>query len=154
MERLESVYQEVERCLAPFSEAVTLLETIPSLNAIAAAIIVAEIGAEMSRFPTAKHLASWAGVCPGNRQSGGKRLSGTATKGDVWLRAVVGEISVSIARAPGTYLHAQYHRIARRRGKHKAVWAVAQSVIVIIYHILSTKPSYHRPRRPHSQFCP
>jgi transposase len=67
------VYQEVERCLAPFAEAVTLLQTIPCINAIAAAIIVAEIGSDMSRFPTAKHLASWAGVCPGNRQSGGKR---------------------------------------------------------------------------------
>ena len=70
---IAKVYQEVERCLAPFSEAVTLLETIPSLNAIAAAIIVAEIGADMSRFPSAKHLASWAGGCPGNRQSGDKR---------------------------------------------------------------------------------
>ena len=70
---LGKVYQEVERCLAPFAEAVTLLQTIPCINAIAAAIIVAEIGSAMSRFPTAKHLASWAGVCPGNRQSGGKR---------------------------------------------------------------------------------
>lgn len=136
------VYQEVEQCLAPFAEAVSLLQTIPCLNAIAAAIIVAEIGIDMSRFPSAKHLASWAGVCPGNRQSGGKRLSGTATKGDVWLRAVLGEIAVSIARSPGTYLHAQYHRIARRRGKQKAVWAVAHSVIVSIYHLLQSKQSY------------
>jgi transposase len=136
------VYQEVEQCLAPFAEAVSLLQTIPCINAIAAAIIVAEIGIDMSRFPSAKHLASWAGVCPGNRQSGGKRLSGTATKGDVWLRAVLGEIAVSIARSPGTYLHAQYHRIARRRGKQKAVWAVAHSVIVIIYHLLQSKQSY------------
>jgi transposase len=139
---IAKVYGEVERCLAPFAEAITLLQTIPSINAIAAAIIVAEIGTDMTRFPSAKHLASWAGVCPGNRQSGGKRLSGTATKGDVWLRAVLGEVAVSIARSRGTYLHAQYHRIARRRGKHKAVWAVAHSIIVIIYHILSTKQSY------------
>lgn len=136
------VYQEVEQCLAPFAEAVSLLQTIPCINAIAAAIIVAEIGIDMSRFPSAKHLASWAGVCPGNRQSGGKRLSGTATKGDVWLRAVLGEIAVSIARSPGTYLHAQYHRIARRGGKQKAVWAVAHSVIVSIYHLLQSKQSY------------
>jgi transposase len=135
------VYQEVEQCLAPFAEAVSLLQTIPCLNAIAAAIIVAEIGIDRSRFPSAKHLASWAGVCPGNRQSGGKRLSGTATKGDVWLRAVLGEIAVSIARSPGTYLHAQYHRIARRGGKQKAVWAVAHSVIVSIYHLLQSKQS-------------
>jgi transposase len=73
LQAIAKVYQEVERCLTPFSEAVTLLQTIPCINAIAAAIIVAEIGADMSRFPSAKHLASWAGVCPGNRQSGGKR---------------------------------------------------------------------------------
>jgi transposase len=139
---ITKVYEEVERCLIPFAEAVTLLQTIPCINALAAAVIVAEMGTTMTRFPSAKHLASWAGVCPGNRQSGGKRLSGTATKGDVWLRAVLGEIAVSIARSRGTYLHAQDHRIARRRGKHKAVWAVAQSVIVISYHILRTKQPY------------
>jgi transposase len=139
---IATVYRKVEECLAPFAEAVALLQTIPCVNAIAAAVIVAEIGTDMSRFPSAKHLASWAGVCPGNRQSGGKRLSGTATKGDVWLRAVLGEIAVSIARSRGTYLHAQYHRIARRRGKPKAVWAVAHSIIVIIYHILSAKQAY------------
>lgn len=156
---IAKVYQEVECCLAPFSEAVTLLKSIPCINAIAAAIIVAEIGTDMSRFPSAKHLASWAGVCPGNRQSGGKRLNGTATKGDVWLRAVLGEIAVSMARSRGTYLHAQYHRIARRRGKHKAVWAVAHSIIVIIYHILATKQSsqdlgedyFHRLEAPRLQ---
>ena len=133
---------EVERCLAPFSEAVTLLQTIPCLNAIAAAIIVAEIGTDMARFPSAKHLASWVGVCPANRQSGGKRLSGTATKGDVWLRAVLGEIAVSIARSRGSYLHAQYHRLARSPGKQKAVWAVAHSIIILVYHLLRTKQAY------------
>ncbi len=131
----------MEHCLAPFSEAVTLLQTIPCLNAIAAAIIVAEIGTAMTRFPSAKHLASWVGVCPATRQSGGKRLSGTATKGDVWLRAVLGEIAVSIARSRGSYLHAQYHRIARSPGKQKAVWAVAHSII-IVSHLLRTKQPY------------
>jgi transposase len=140
---IAKVYQEGERCLTPFAEAITLLETIPCINAISAAVIVAEIGTDMTRFPSAKHLASWVGVCPGNRQSGGKRLRGTATKGDVWLRAILGEIAVSIARSRGTSLHAQYHRIARRRGKQKAVWAVAHSIIVSIYHILRTKQPYH-----------
>ena len=138
---------EIERHLAPFDEAVALLQTIPGVGAVAAAAIVAEIGDDMGRFPSAKHLASWAGVCPGNKQSGGKRLSGKTTKGNVWLRATLGEVAWSIARAKGTYLHAQYHRLARRRGKHKAAMAVAHSVLVIIYHLL-------RDRRPYADLGP
>ncbi len=139
---IAKVYEEVEHCLAPFSEAVTSLQTILCINAITAAIIVAEMGTDMTRFPSAKHLASWVGVCPANRQSGGKRLSGTAIKGDVWPRAVLGEIAVSIARSGGSYLHAQSHRIARSPGKQKAVWAVAHSIIIIVYHLLRTKQPY------------
>jgi transposase len=138
---------EIERRLAPFDEAVDLLQTIPGVGAVAAAAIVAEIGDDMGRFPSAKHLASWAGVCPGNKQSGGKRLSGKPTKGNVWLRAMLGEVAWSIARAKGTYLHAQYHRLARRRGKHKAAMAVAHSVLVTIYHML-------RDRRPYADLGP
>ena len=93
---------EIERRLAPFDEAVDLLQTILGVGAVAAAAIVAEIGDDMGRFPSAKHLASWAGVCPGNKQSGGKRLSGKTTKGNAWLRAMLGEVAWSIARAKGT----------------------------------------------------
>jgi hypothetical protein len=96
----------------------------------------------MSRFPADKHLTSWAGVCPGNKQSGDKRLSGKTTKGSPWLRAVLGEVAQAIARSPGTYLHAQYQRIARRRGKHKALMAAAHSVLVIAYHMLKDKRPY------------
>jgi transposase len=99
---------EIERALAPFDEAVELLQTIPGVGPVAAAAIVAEIGVDMGRFPSAKHLASWAGVCPGNKQSGGKRLGGKTTKGNVWLRAMLGEVAWSIARSKGSYLHAQY----------------------------------------------
>jgi transposase len=96
----------------------------------------------MSRFPSAQHLASWAGVCPGHKQSGGKRLSGKTTKGNRWLRALLGEVAWSAAHSEGTYLHAQYHRIARRRGKNRAVLAVGHSVLVIAYHILRDKRPY------------
>ena len=96
----------------------------------------------MRRFPTSRHLASWAGLCPGNKQSAGKRLGGKPTKGDTWLRAVLGEVAWSLARSRGSYLAAQYHRLARRRGKHRAAMAVAHSVLVIAYHLLKTGRPY------------
>jgi transposase len=139
---IAELQQEVERHLAPFAEAVELLQTIPGLGETAAAAIVAEIGVDMGRFASAKHLASWAGVCPGNKQSGGKRLSGKATKGSPWLRGVLGEVAWAAARAKGTYLHAQFHRLARRRGKQKAALAVAHSILVIIYHLLRDRQPY------------
>lgn len=133
---------EIERALAPYDEAVALLQTIPGVGPVAAAAIVAEIGVDMGRFPSGRHLASWAGVCPGNKQSGGKRLGGKTTNGNVWLRAMLGEVAWSIARSKGTYLHAQYHRLARRRGKYRAILAVAHSVVVIIYHMLRDRRPY------------
>jgi transposase len=136
------LHDEIERNLAPFEHAVALLQTIPSVARVTAATIIAEIGTDTSRFPSAKHLASWAGLCPGNKQSGGKRLSGRTTKGNRWLRAVLGEVAWNIARSRGTYLHAQYQRIARRRGKQKAALAVAHSVVVIAYHLLAEGRPY------------
>jgi transposase len=135
--------EEIERALTPFEDAATLLATIPGIGAVAAAAIVAEIGVDMGRFPSAKHLASWAGVCPETRESGGKRQSSRTGKGNVWLRGMLGEVAWSAARSKGTYLHAQYHRLARRRGKHKAVMAVAHTLLVMIYHVLKTGRPYH-----------
>jgi len=144
---IADMHAEIERALAPYDEAVALLQTIPGVGPVAAAAIVAEIGVDMGRFPSGRHLASWAGVCPGNKQSGGKRLGGKTTNGNVWLRAMLGEVAWSIARCKGTYLHAQYHRLARRRGKYRAILAVAHSVVVIIYHML-------RDRRPYTDLGP
>jgi transposase len=137
----------LERYLAPFREAVELLDTIPGVGPDAAAAIVAEVGDDMRRFASAKHLASWAGVCPGTHQSGGRRVPVKATKGNRWLRGVLGEVAWAASRAKGHYLHAQFHRLARRRGKYKALLAVAHSVLVIVYHVL-------RGRRPYTDLGP
>jgi transposase len=136
------LHEEIARHVPPFEEALTLLQTLPGIKEVAAAAILAEIGPDMSRFPSAKHLASWAGVSPGNKQSGGKRLSGKTTKGNVWLRAILGEVAWAAARKQGTYFNAQYHRLARRRGKDKAIMAVAHSVLVCIYYVLRDKRPY------------
>lgn len=135
-ESLAALQAEMESYFAPFEEAITLLQTIPGVSAIAAGALVAEIGDDMTRFPSAKHLASWAGVCPGNKQSGGKRLSGKTTKGNLWLRGGLGEVAWAAARTKATYFHAQYQRIARRRGKQKAIVAVAHSILTVIYCML------------------
>jgi transposase len=134
--------QEIDAHLKPYQEAMQLLQTIPGIKATAAAVIISEIGTDMHRFPSAKHLASWAGLCPGNKQSGGKRYPEGITKGNPWLRAVLGEVVWSISHTHNNYLGAQYRRLAKRRGAHKAVVAVAHSVLVIIYHVLSEQQPY------------
>jgi transposase len=141
-ESILQVQAEIDQQLVPYREAVELLDTIPGVGPTTAATIVAEIGTDMSRFPTAKHLASWAGLCPGANQSGGKRRAAPIRKGNRWLRAVLGEVAWVISRSKDTYLAAQYHRVARRRGKNKAAVAVAHSVLVIAYHLLQTQQPY------------
>jgi transposase len=142
-ESIQQVHQEIERCLLPFAREMELLQTIPGVAEVAAGAILAEIGVNMSRFPSAKHLAAWAGVCPGNRQSGGKRLGSKTREGNTWLRGILGEVAWAISHKNDTYLSAQYHRLARRRGKLKAVGAVAHSVLVIAYHVLAEQRPYH-----------
>jgi transposase len=144
---IAQVQRAIEPCLAAFGEAVQLLQTIPGVGEVVAAAIVAEVGTDMSRFPSAKHLASWAGICPGNKQSAGKRLSGKTTKGNTWLRAMLGEAAWIVARSRGTYLAAQFSRIARRRGRLKAVVAVAHSILVSVYYML-------RDGRPYQELGP
>jgi transposase len=139
---LQQVQQEIERRLVNEADAITRLQTIPAVGPTAAAVIVAEIGTDMSRFVSAKHLASWVGLCPGNRQSGGKRYSGKPTKGNKWLRAVLAEVACAIIHTKDNYLAAQYHRLARRIGKNKALVAVAHSVLTISYHLLRDGTTY------------
>jgi transposase len=140
---IAEVQAEIERHLVPYKEAEQRLQTIPGVGATAAAAIIAEIGVDMSRFASARHLAAWAGVCPGNRESGGKRLKEKARQGNVALRAILCEVTCSLERSKNNYLSAQFQRLARRLGKPKARIAVAHSILTIIYHLLKDGTAYH-----------
>lgn len=126
----------------PFESARNRLDTITGVGKRAAECILAEIGVDMSRFPTAGHLASWAGMAPGNNITGGKRGSGKTTKGDVWLRDILTQCAWAAARTRDTYLAAQFWRLARRIGKKKAAIAVGHSILVICWHLLSNDCDY------------
>src|SRR5918999_112512 len=112
-------------------EAVELLDTIPGVARRTAEMIVAEIGTDMTRFPSADHLASWAGVAPGNHESAGKRASGKTRQGNRFLRTVLVQAAHAAARTKGTSLRAQYRRLATRHGKKRAILAVAHSMLVM-----------------------
>jgi transposase len=140
--QLSQLLQEIEMQLAPLQEEQALLESIPGIQATTAAVIIAEIGVDMCAFPSDKHLASWAGLCPGNRQSGGKRLSGATTSGNPYLRSVLTQVAWAVSHTKDNYLSTQYHRLARRLGRKKAIVALAHSILVIIYHVLRTKKPY------------
>lgn len=107
-----------------------------------AEIVVSEIGVDMSRFPSANHLASWGALCPGNNESAGKRKSGKTRKGNQWLRRVLVEVAWAAFRTKETYLSSQYHRLVACRGKKKAIVAVAHSILVAIYHALENQAPY------------
>jgi transposase len=134
--------REVEERLAPFSAAVDLLASIPGVGALAARVIVAEIGLDMGRFPTAGHLVSWAGLCPRNDESAGKRLSARLRKGAPWLKTILVQCAWAASRKKASYLQAQYHRLRARRGARKAVCAVAASILTAAYHMLKDGTAY------------
>ena len=141
-EAIERIGGEIGQRLQDEQAAIDLLDTIPGVSRKAAEIIAAEIGTTLERFPDAKHLASWAGICPGNAESGGKRISGKTRKGKVWLRQVLIEIAHVASKTKNTYLAAQYRRIAARRGKKRALVALAHTILVIIYQILTKREPY------------
>lgn len=142
-EALARVNVEVEERLRPFEEEVQRLDTIPGVNRAIAQTLLAEVGMDLTRFPRAGHLASWAGMCPGNDESAGKRRSGKTRKGSPWLRTTLVEAAHGAARSKNTYLAAQFHRLVARRGKKKALVAVGHSILIIAYHVLSQKTPYH-----------
>jgi len=123
-------------------EAVELLQTIPGVGERVAEAIISEIGVDMTRFPSDAHLSSWAGMCPGNNESAGKRKSGKTTKGSPYLRAALTQAAWAASHTKLTYLSAQYRRLASRRGKRKALVAVGHTILVISYHILKHKSGY------------
>ena len=141
-DEIEAFSQKIGETIAPFDEAVALLDTIPGVNRRTAEVLIAEIGPDMSRFPSAGHLASWAGLCPGNNESAGKHKSGKTRKGDRWLRIALTESALAAIRETDSSLSAQYRRIMRHRGHKKAIVAVAHSILCISYHMLSRQKPY------------
>jgi transposase len=139
---IERYTARIEEAMAPFAAAEQRLMTIPGVGRKAAEVIVAEIGTDMGRFPSAGHLSSWAGMCPGNDQSAGQRRSGKTTKGSPWLRATLVQVAWAAVHAKATIFGVLYRRWARRLGKKKALVAVGHKVLVIAYHLLRDQADY------------
>ena len=141
-EAIATLSTEIEDRLAPFSDQLHRLDSIPGINRRTAEVIIAEIGVDMSAFPTAGHLASWAALCPGNNESGGKHKSGKTRKGNRWLRTALVEAAAGASRAKDSALQARFRRILRHRGPKKAVIAVAHALLRIAYHVLAEGTTY------------
>jgi len=140
---LERVSAEIAERLRPFEPALERLQTVPGVGRRTAQVLLAEVGADLRRFPSAGHLASWAGLCPGNDESAGKRRSGRTRKGSPWLRTALVEAAQAAARTKDTYLAAQYRRLAARRGAKRAAMAVAHTLLVMVYALLTKQQTYH-----------
>lgn len=134
--------ERIDAQIAPFRRRIELLVTIPGVSTRAAEVILAEIGDDITRFPTAADLASWAGVCPGNNESGGRRGPGKTRHGDPWLKAALGQASISASRTKDTYLAARYRRLIARRGKKRALVALEHSILVSVWHMFTRDTAY------------
>jgi transposase len=141
-EQIAAVSAEVAQRLRPFEEQLQRLEQQPGVGRRTAEVLVAEWGTDMSRFPTHRHCASWAGICPGQKESGGKRKRCPTRKGSPWLRTALVEAARAAARTKETYLGAQYQRLARRRGANRAAVAVGHSLLVSSYYLLKEDQDY------------
>jgi transposase len=133
---------QIEEKVSPFQEAVTTWMAIPGIDRVAACCLVAEIGADMEQFPSARNLCSWAGVCPGNNESAGKQRSGKTRRGGLWLRRVLCEAAWAASHCKKSYFHSQYQRLAGKRGKKRALIAVAHSLLTVVYVLLKQHRSY------------
>jgi transposase len=150
LEELEEHIQEVETLIAkqmePHQESLKVLMSIPGISLTAACIILAEIGVDMSHWPTEKHLSAWAGVAPGNRESGGKRLGSGLRKGNVHLTTILVEAASATVKSKTCHLAGIFHRLRARMGYKKALVAIARKLLVIIYRLLSAQRSYQEPQ--------
>jgi transposase len=140
---LADIDAEVDRGLDPFRHAVSLLRSIPGVSELTAQVIVSEIGTDMDRFPTAGHLISWAGLCPRNDESAGKRRSNRLRKGAPWLKTTLVQCAWAASRKKASYLQAQFQRLRQRRGPKKAICAVAASILTAAYHMLRDGTFYN-----------
>jgi transposase len=136
---------EIESRVAVWDEIIGRLVEIPGIERVSAWTILAEIGTDMSVFPDARHLASWAAVCPGNHESGGKRMSGKTRKGNVYLRRILCQAAWAATHKKGSYLGALYRRVRARRGHQKAIMALAHHMLTVIYHMLRDNQPYKEP---------
>ena len=145
-EAIQTVSGHIDEVIVPFTDELTRLDTIRGINQRTAEVIIAEIGVDMTVFPTAKHLASWAGLCPGNNESAGKHRSAKTRPANRWLRAALIEaaLAASTRAAPGAFA-ARYRRIMPHRGHKKAIVAVAHAMLVTIYHQLTRQTTYYDP---------
>jgi transposase len=139
---IKAMSDQIGERMRPFEAAILHIDQIPGLGRRSAEAILAEIGVDMSRFPSDKHIASWAKLCPGNNESAGKRRSGWTGKGNPWLRTTMVEAAWAASRSPDTYFGTLYRRIAARRGKKRAIVAVAHALLVAIYHMLKDGTVY------------
>src|SRR5262249_11584361 len=133
-EAIATVSTEIERVMAPFAEPLRRLDTIPGINQRTAEVILAEVGADMSAFPSARHLPSGAALCPGQHESAGKHRSGKTRKGNRWLRTALVEAAAGASRAKNSALQARFRRVLRHRGPKKAIVAVAHALLRMVYH--------------------
>lgn len=140
--QVERFDKQIARQMRPFEWAAGLPITMPGVDRTAACGLIAEIGTDMSRFPTSRHLASWAGLCPGNNESAGKRRSGKSHRGNRWIRGLMTEIAWAASRTKESYSSAQYRRLTGHRGKKRALVAVANSLLQAAWHILSQRQGY------------
>ena len=139
---IATIDQQVEAGIAPFRVAVELVTSIPGVSDLGAQVIVSEIGTDMSRFPSDGHLISWAGICPRNDETAGKRRSNRLRKGAPWLKTTLVQCAWAAVRKKDSYLNAQFFRIKARRGPKKAIMAVAASILTAIYHMLKDGTLY------------
>ena len=141
-EAIEKLNKEIDKRMEPFQKEAEGVQTIPGVKKKFAERIIAEIGVDMSRFPSDSHISSWAGASPGNNESAGKRRSGRVTQGNKWLKSALVEAAWAASRTKKTYLSARYRRLAVRRGKKRAALAVGHTILIMAYHIIKEQRTY------------